>query len=98
PVPQNIETLVEQASCLFNFSVLATGKMPVPQNIETLVEQASCLFNFSVLATGEMPVPQNIENLVEQISCLLWRINPAKNITLFPCEKLYQLPLQLADR
>ncbi|MEG3970725.1 hypothetical protein QUA00_24355, partial [Microcoleus sp. T2B6] len=72
------------------FSVLATGKMPVPHNIETLVEQASCLFNFSVLATGKMPVPHNIETLVEQASCLLWRMKPAKNIKLFPCEKLYQ--------
>jgi hypothetical protein len=78
--------------------VLATGKMPVPQNMEALVEQASCLFYFSVLAMGKMPVTQNIETLVEHISCLLGRMNPAKNITLFPCGKRDRLPLQLAGQ
>ncbi|MEG5004823.1 hypothetical protein [Microcoleus sp. B5-D4] len=56
PVPQRVNFLVEQASCLFlrmvqhfdvapfSISYLGTGKMPVPQRVNFLVEQASCLF------------------------------------------------------
>jgi hypothetical protein len=60
PVPQEMNFLVEQASCLFikglsrmvqhlsYYSPLSpfsrTGKMPVPQEMNFLVEQASCLF------------------------------------------------------
>ncbi|WP_445249334.1 hypothetical protein [Microcoleus sp. OTE_8_concoct_300] len=57
PVPQKMNFIVEQASCLFltmvrfnrdiapiSITCLGTGILPVPQKMNFIVEQASCLF------------------------------------------------------
>jgi len=57
PVPQRVNFLVEQASCLL------LTLMPVPQRVNFLVEQASCLL-LTLVPLGEFVVTRRLKSLL----------------------------------
>ncbi|MEG3980718.1 hypothetical protein QUA08_08075, partial [Microcoleus sp. T3B2] len=65
PIPQQINFLVEQASCLF----LITDVTDVRKKEEGRRKKEEGEGK-KTLGTGKMPIPQQINFLVEQASCL----------------------------